>query len=232
MKNKIKHLACIMDGNRRWAKKLGRIPTYGHQEGVETVKRVMQFCFEQDIKHLSLYTFSIENFKRSPAEVGFLFKLLANTVQNNLMEFIERGIRVRFVGDRSLFPKHLVGICEDVENKTKHLQKLNLNFLFCYGAQQEIVSGVKSIMKQYKAGMLSEDDITCETFNDFLWTHDTPAPDLIVRTGGVQRLSNFLLYQAAYSEFYFLDCLWPELQTEHLQGALNFYNGCQRNVGA
>lgn len=231
MKPAIQHLACIMDGNRRWARKCGRMPSYGHKEGVETVKRVIQFCFDNQISYLSLYTFSIENFKRSPEEVGYLFQLLAQSVQEGLPEFLQRGIRIRFVGDRSLFPAELMRVCADVEEKTAMMNTLTLNFLFCYGSQQEIISGVKAIIAQIKKGLLNEQDITCESFNDFLWTNGIPAPDLIIRTGGVKRLSNFMLYQSAYSEFYFLDCLWPELSTHDLQQAVNFFNNCQRNVG-
>lgn len=231
MKTGIQHLACIMDGNRRWARKLGRTPSYGHKEGVETVKRVIQFCFEQNISYLSLYTFSIENFKRSPEEVGYLFQLLAESVSQGVPEFLDRGIRIKFVGDRSLFPDALMRVCEDVELKTQAMQKLTINFLFCYGSQQEIVSGVKSIIQKLKSGIISEADITCETFNNFLWTNGIPEPDLIIRTGGVKRLSNFMLYQAAYSEFYFLDCLWPELSAADLQQALQFFHNCQRNLG-
>ncbi len=130
-----------------------------------------------------------------------------------------------------MFPEKVRPICERIEAETAHLNKLQLNFLFCYGAQQEIIGGIKKLVHDIKAGKLSEDDISREVFQNYLWTSGIPEPDLIVRTGGVKRLSNFLLYQAAYSEFYFLDCLWPDITNEHLNGALNFFNESQRNAG-
>ncbi|HZW61388.1 MAG TPA: polyprenyl diphosphate synthase [Candidatus Babeliales bacterium] len=228
----MKHLACIMDGNRRWAKQKGWRSYQGHREGVEAVKRVAQFCLDRNIPYLSLYTFSIENFNRSEQEKEFLFNLIIDGAQQSLEEFLKQGIRIRFIGDRSLFPASVLSTCQLLEQQTAHLTKLNLNFLFCYGARQEIVGGIKTLVRKVMEGIISEDEISPELFRECLWTKDIPEPDLIIRTGNVKRLSNFLLYQAAYSEFYFLDCLWPELTTEHLEAALTSYNNCQRNFGS
>lgn len=227
----IKHLACIMDGNRRWARKMGWEILQGHQQGAQTVKKVTEFCLEKGISYLSLYTFSIENFQRSETEKRYLFELVAKNAQEGLEEFIKKGVRVRFIGDRTLFPEQLVSVCQEIEEKTKHLTSLQLNFLFCYGARQEIIGGIKQLVRRILDGRLSEADITDEVFQDYLWTSGIPEPDLIIRTGNVRRLSNFLLYQAAYSEFYFLDCLWPELTIQHLEAALASFDTCQRNYG-
>ncbi len=227
----IRHLACIMDGNRRWAQQKSRVPWYGHKEGVEAVKRVVRFCLDQKISYLSLYTFSLENFKRSTIEKKFLFTLLVQEAERGIDEFVTNEIRIQFIGDRSLFPKEVIPACDMIEARTAHLTKLHLNFLFCYGARQEIVSSIKTVISDVQAGKLRTEEITADLFQHYLWTGNCPDPDLIIRTGGFKRLSNFLLYQAAYSEFYFLDCLWPELTTQHLQTAVAEFIECRRNFG-
>jgi undecaprenyl diphosphate synthase len=178
-----------------------------------------------------LYTFSLENFKRSPIEQQFLFKLLVEEAEKGINEFIENEIRIQFIGDRSLFPQEVIPACQMIEEKTAHLSKLTLNFLFCYGARQEIVNSIKTVIADVQTGKLQIQELTEESFQHYLWTGTMPEPDLIIRTGGFKRLSNFLLYQAAYSEFYFLDCLWPELTIEHLQTAVTEFVACRRNFG-
>jgi undecaprenyl diphosphate synthase len=227
----IRHLACIMDGNRRWAKKQGLLPWYGHREGMEAVRTVIDFCIEKKIQFLSLYTFSLENFKRPGQEKRYLFNYLAKQAEKEIPQFVEKGVNVRFVGDRNYFPESVLSVCERAESKTAHCKRLYLNLLFCYGAQQELIAGIKTIVRAIKAGTLTEDDINEERFNQYLWTGAIPAPDLIIRTGGVQRLSNFLLYQAAYSELYFLDCMWPELTKEHLEKTISSFDQSKRNFG-
>ncbi len=228
----IKHLACIMDGNRRWATKQGLMPYRGHREGMETIKRVTNFCLEKGIKYLSLYTLSIENLiNRSESEKEYIFNLIIEGARQGLQDLIKQGVRVRFIGDRSLFPAQLIDVFNSLEKESAHLTKLNLNFLFCYGSRQEILGGVKNIVRQVLEGKISEDQISDEHFRQALWTGDIPEPELIIRTGKVIRLSNFLLYQAAYSEFYFPDCLWPELTEHDLQTALGNFAGSQRNFG-
>lgn len=227
----IQHLACIMDGNRRWAKKKGWLPWHGHREGVQAAKRVMQFCLEKQISHLSLYTFSTENLKRSDIEKKFLFTTLVQEAHQELPLLKEKGIRVQFIGDRTLFPEAVIPMCNQVEQETAEGKNLTVHLLFFYGARQEIIGGVKKIISNIKNGLISEDDITSEYFSKQLWTSEIPEPDIIVRTGGMRRLSNFLLYQAAYSELFFLDCLWPDVQSEHLEQAVSFFNNSQRNFG-
>lgn len=228
----IQHLAIVMDGNRRWARKNKMDVLLGHSKGgVDAVKRTVKFCLEREIPFLSLYTFSLENFKRTEQEKSYLFNLMVDEGNKSLQEFVDQEIRIKFVGDKSLFPEKVLNICNDLEEKTKSFTKLTINILFCYGARQEIVCGVKALYHKIKSGLLSEDDISEKTLNDCLWTQGTPEPDLVIRTGGRKRLSNFLLFQSAYSEFYFLDCLWPEVQEEDLQRALDSFGHVTRNFG-
>lgn len=227
----IKHLACIMDGNRRWARRKGLLPWLGHREGVNAIQRAIDFCLDKKIAYLSLYTFSLENFKRPQEELNFLFSTMAQESEGLLAQCLKKEIRIKFVGDRTQFPSSIIPVCKKLEESTAHFSKLQVNFLFCYGGRQEIVGGVKKIIHDIKAGILQEDQLTDELFAQKLWTAGIPDPELIVRTGGVRRLSNFLLYQAAYTELYFLDCLWPELTPTHLDDALTFFENCQRNYG-
>lgn len=228
----MKHLACIMDGNRRWAKKRALQPWLGHKEGAQSVKLAVAFCLKKKIGYLSLYTFSIENFNRSPEECSYLFKLITDHAQENSDLFLQNNICVNFIGDRSLFPASVVNVIEQLEQETKHNTALHLNFLFCYGGRQEVVSSVKKIVQDVQQGLLQQTDISEQTITNYLWTKSMPDPDLIIRTGGAMRLSNFLLYQAAYSELYFLDCLWPDISENHLEKAYEQFNASQRNFGA
>ncbi|HEB41526.1 MAG TPA: di-trans,poly-cis-decaprenylcistransferase [Candidatus Dependentiae bacterium] len=227
----IEHLACIMDGNRRWAKKKGWMPWYGHKEGIEAAKRVIQFCIKKNIPYLSLYTFSIDNFKRPADEIKYLFNNIVKEASSIIKEFKENGVRARFIGDRSWFPESIQSTCDEIEQETVDCSTLHLNLLFCYGARQEIVNAVKTIIEEIKQGKRTDKDLTPDLFSCYLWTADMPDPDLIIRTGGVKRLSNFLLYQAAYSELYFLDCLWPDITESHLEKAVSFFYQSKRNFG-
>lgn len=228
----MKHLACIMDGNRRWARSRSLQPWIGHEQGAKSLKTVIKFCLQQKIEHLSLYTFSIENLNRSEIERSYIFNLIANEAKNHLSEFLQNDIKVRFIGENSLFPASVMPTIETLERETSHCMQLNLNFLFCYGSRQEIIGGIKKIIKKVKEGLISENDISENSFSQYLWTGGIPEPDLIIRTGGAVRLSNFFLYQAAYSEFYFLDCLWPDINEEHLYAAFNYFKTCKRNFGS
>ena len=221
-----------MDGNRRWAVHQGLDPWLGHQKGVESLKKVIQFCLDKKIPFASVYTFSLENFKRPEKEKDFVFRLMAQELEKVADQLVEHGVRICFVGERTLFPPSLVAVCQEVERKTAHVSVLTLNLLFCYGSQQEIVSGVKAIVRKIQSGELKEEDINKETISEHLWTQGTPEPELVIRTGGARRLSNFLLYQSAYSEFCFLDCMWPDLTEAHLAQALEDFTMRKRNFGA
>lgn len=227
----IKHLACQMDGNRRWAQQRGWETFFGHRKGAEIITPVVQFCLDKNIPFLSLYAFSIENFKRSEAEKSFLFGMVAQELESRIEEFVTNGIRIRFIGDRTLFPPATISIIEQVEQETAQCTRLNLNFLFCYGAQQEIAYAARAIAHKVKIGELSESSITPEVVAQHLWTSGIPEPDLIIRPGGRNRLSNFLLFQSAYSEYFFLDCLWPDVNTQLLEEILSQFESRKRNFG-
>lgn len=226
------HLGCIMDGNRRWAKKHGWLPWDGHREGIKAAKRAMNFCLEQGISYLSLYTFSLENLGRSEKELNFLFSVLPQEIKKQLIEdSVKKNIRICFIGDRTKFPALTLSVIEEIEEKTVQGKALQVNLLFCYGGRQEIMYGIKKLLHRIKIGSMSANDLTDKQFESLLWTAGIPAPDLIIRTGGVQRLSNFLLFQAAYSELYFLNCFWPDITEEHLLKAIESFGLRQRNFG-
>jgi len=219
----LSHLALIMDGNRRWATKRSMIPSLGHKQGAKVAQMAIEYCLEHHIKYLSLYTFSLENFSRTQQELCYLFSLIKEG-KKQVKQFIEKGIKIRFVGDLSKAPDDTREVCQEIEQATKDGQQLQCNFLFCYGAQQEIVNAVKSLTSV-------SGTITSDVFKQYLWCGNIPDPDAIIRTGGVKRLSNFLLFQAAYSEIRFLDCFWPDLTKELLHSTVLDCIDVQKNVG-
>ncbi len=225
----LKHLAIIMDGNRRWAEKRNLVKQMGHRRGAETVRRVVHYCLEHNIEIVSVYAFSLENFQRSPEEISAIFSIMIEEAQKALPDLIKNGVQVRFIGDTTKFPETIRDTIARVERETAEGSKLLLNVLFCYGGRQEILSAVKAIVKDVKDGKIN--DIDEETFKKYLWTNRLPDPDLIIRTGGVKRLSNFLTYQTTYSELYFTDRLWPELTAKDLDDALKEYTQRKRNFG-
>ena len=228
----MQHIAFIMDGNRRWARE-NRLEsvTSGHKVGVDAVERTIKFCVKNGIKYLSLFAFSIENFRRSLLEKSFLFDLLSSSIKNQIDLFTKHKIKVRFSGDRSLFPKQTLKSIEYIEEKTKEFDDFCVNVLFCYGSKQEIVSAVKSIAKKVECGELKAEEVNEEAVRKEMWTDGIPDPDLIVRTGKTHRLSNFLLFQAAYSEIMFLDRHWPEIDEECLDECVKEFYGLKRNFG-
>lgn len=229
----VTHLGVVPDGNRRWAKERGLDPWIGHREGVKPLKTAVQFCIKHKIPYLSAYVFSLENFRRPEQEVSYLFDVLAQDVfTNELDDLLKNGVRIRAVGDRTTFPEKLRTIIENAEERTKECTALTLIFLFCYGGQQELVASVQDIARAVAAHALSPDAINEKTIADHLWTHDIPNPELIIRTGGMQRLSNFLLYRAAYSELCFMKKYWPDVTERDLEEALEQFAQTTRNFGA
>jgi len=227
----IKHLGIIMDGNRRWAKKKGLQAWIGHKEGVNPVKETINFCLEHQIQHLTLYVFSLENFKRPAEELNYLFDVLAQEVASKeFTELMEKGIHVSFIGARNLFPPQLVPIILDMEQKTATNTKLHLNLLFCYGGHQEILAAAQQLCQQVKEGT-GKVPATFDDFKQALWSHNLPPLDLIIRTAGDQRLSNYLPIQSAYSELYFVTCYWPDLTRKELDDAGLFFSKSKRNFG-
>ncbi len=230
----MQHLAMIMDGNRRWAKAKKFASIYHRKEAIDALKTAAKFCIQKSIPHLSLFMLSLENAQnRSLGALENIFRLTVKTCADQCEELVESGIKVEFVGDRSLYPANVMPAIEKLEEQTKYCDKLSLSLLFYYGGQQEIVYAAKSLALKVSQGKLALDDISIESINNNLWTAHIPHPDLIIRTGaeGATRLSNFLLFQAAYSELQFLDCFWPEITHERLEQCLIDFNKCSRNLG-
>lgn len=228
----MQHLAIIPDGNRRWAASHKLESFFGHKKGTEAVRAAISVCIKNGIKYLSFYTFSLENFRRSEEEKNYLwYQLLSVELKKQLPELMEQGVSVRFLGDTRLFPEKLVESIKEIEEKTNKGTTLILNLLFCYGAQQEIVYATQQVVEDVQQGKIRADEISSDTIKNHLWTAGMPDPDLIIRTGKVFRLSNFLLFQAAYAEFMFLDCFWPEVTEEVLQKSLYRFASLQRNYG-
>jgi undecaprenyl diphosphate synthase len=228
----MQHLAIIPDGNRRWAAKNKLDAFLGHKTGMESVRTAIKVCIKNSIKYLSFYTFSLENFRRSETEKNYLFNdLLSRQLTKELPELIQNGVRIKFIGDAGVFPTSIQDSIAHIEEQTKHLDTLQLNLLFCYGAQREVVHAVKLLAQKVSDGLLSINEITETTVSNALWTSGMPDPELIIRTGGVMRLSNFLLFQAAYSEFTFLTEYWPEVTETILEKCLQDFEAVQRNFG-
>lgn len=227
----IQHLAIIPDGNRRWAAQHNLKSLSGHQRGIRAVQSVFETCFKHHIPCVTFYTFSLENFKRSEQEKEYLFAMLNKELLDQLPHLMEKNIKVSFIGDRTCFPADAKKVIALLEAETKHNTALRLNLLFCYGSQQELLNGIVNLAHQVKAEALQPEQITIQTIYQSLWTADLPPPDLIIRTGKTHRLSNFLLFQAAYSEITFLDCLWPDITEQQLSECVMQFNNTTRNFG-
>jgi len=234
-REKPRHLGVILDGNRRWAKKRGYAVWLGHKIGAEKVKDLLKWCYELGIKTVTLYTFSTENFKRSSEEKERLMRLFEEKITEAFSdtEIMEKKIRIKFIGDWSLLPKNLVEKMKKLEDKTRNNDKMIVNVAIAYGGKHEILSATRRIAEKVQKGELSPTDINYEVFQQFLYTShlDHQDVDLILRTGGEMRLSNFLLWQAAYSELIFLDVYWPDFRKIDLMRAIRIYQKRQRRFG-
>lgn len=228
----MQHLALIPDGNRRWAQAHKRESLYGHQKGKETVKLAIQVCLRNKISYLSVYTFSQENLRRSAYEKSYLFSMLEEGFKQDSALFQEHGVKISFLGDLTLFPEKTQTVMRMLEEQTKANKNLQLNLLVGYSGRNEIAHAVRSLVQDVQAGKLALDAIDEQIVGDRLFTAGMPDPDLIIRTGGAVRLSNFLLYQAAYSECMFLDCFWPDLTEQALQSCIDNFKTIKRNFGA
>lgn len=223
----LRHIAIIMDGNRRWAKEKFLPSAVGHQKGVESLKKTMRIFDEYGIKYLTVYAFSTENWKRKKEEVEFLMGLLAKTLSNELDEMHKENVKIKFLGDLEKLNSELIKIVRTAEEKTKNNTGVNLNIAFNYGARDEITNAVKAIIK---SGINAE-EITEETVSKYLYTRDIPDPDLLIRTGGEKRISNYLLWQLAYSELYVTDTFWPDFDRNELDKAIKEYEHRNRRFG-
>lgn len=228
---KLEHIAIIMDGNRRWAKEKHLPSAMGHQKGVQSLKNVLKACHSFGVKYLTVYAFSTENWNRPKEEVNFLMGLLANTIKNELKELDENGVRIRFIGKIDELNSELKSILYDAEEKTKNNDGVRLQIAFNYGSRAEITNAVKEIAKDVSEGKIKAEDITEQTIQSRLFTKDIPEPDLLIRTGGEQRLSNYLLWQAAYSEIYVTNDFWPDFDKDSLAKAIVEYSERTRRFG-
>ncbi|MGZ9584603.1 isoprenyl transferase [Paenibacillus marinisediminis] len=226
-----KHVAIIMDGNGRWAKTRGLPRVAGHHSGMKAVKRVTIAANELGIKVLTMYAFSTENWTRPKEEVDFLMKLPQQFLAIELDDLIANNVQVRMMGYRDQLPSHTLDALEEAIEKTKHNTGLILNFALNYGGQREIVESVRAVAQDVQAGKLKLEDINEETIESKLLSSDLPNPDLLIRTSGELRLSNFMLWQLAYSELWFSDIYWPEFNGSHLREAVAEYQRRTRRYG-
>lgn len=225
------HIAIIMDGNGRWAKEKGLSRIAGHYEGVNSVREIVRACGEWDIKVLTLYTFSTENWKRPKDEVAALMLLLLNTIRKEVKELNANNVRLMVIGDLNQLPKITrLGMVSSIELLKKN-DGLILNLALNYGSRQEIVNAIRKIGKDIRNGKINTDDISDGLFSDYLYTASIPDPDLLVRTSGELRLSNFLLWQLAYTEIYVTDVLWPNFRKYEFAKAIAAFQARERRFG-
>lgn len=225
------HVAIIMDGNGRWAKARGLPRTAGHERGVEALRRTVEAAGDLGIKYLTVFSFSTENWRRPAAEVNTLFGLLKAYVQRDLQRLKGEGVRIRIIGQREGLPPDISELVGRAESETVGNTQFHLTIAFNYGSRNEILRAAETYSRAVAEGSLSG-PLTEETFNQFLDTKDLPDPDLLIRTSGEYRISNFLLWQAAYAELLFMDVLWPDFGRAHLEGAIAKYHERERRFGA
>jgi len=225
------HIAIIMDGNGRWAKKRNLARIFGHQKGILAVRRAVRYCRKLGIKILTLYAFSQENWNRPEAEVKMLMNLLKEYLVSELSELIKNGIRLNAIGDLKDLPKEVYQILTYNTQKTKDQKGMLLNLALSYGGRDEIIKAVRKIAINYKNKKISLKDITDQVFSDYLTTKGIPDPDLLIRTSGEMRLSNFLLWQMAYTEIYVTKVLWPDFKKRDMDRALLSYQKRERRFG-
>lgn len=225
------HVAIIMDGNGRWAKKRRKPRIFGHSAGVKSVRRVVEAARETGIKHLTLYTFSIENWKRPKDEVSSLMSLLLSTIKSEFEDLHKNNIRVKIVGNTAMLPEKIYRQVQKTEEISAGNTAMTLNIALSYGSQWEIANAAKTIAEEAVSGKIRPDEINTDTFSKYLLTSHSPNPELLIRTSGEYRISNFLLYQLAYSELYFTDTLWPDFSKEEFYKALYYYQQRERRFG-
>ena len=226
------HVAIIMDGNGRWAKGRGQIRTLGHRAGVEALKRTITAAVDLGVTHMTVFAFSTENWRRPAAEVSDLMGLLRAFIKSDLERLRREGVCVRIIGQREGLPADIVAMVDDAHEKTKANSRFFLQVALNYGAQADILNAAKLLAERVRTGEIDPCEITAEAFEGCLSTHGLPPLDLLIRTSGEHRLSNFLLWEAAYAEFVFQDILWPDYGREALKAALDIYAARDRRYGA
>lgn len=229
--NKLEHIAIIMDGNGRWASRRGLPRSLGHKKGAEVVKDITRAAADLGLKYLTLYAFSTENWQREASEVATLMGLLRDYLKSDLKEIQDNNVRIVFIGERYMLDNDIVDQMKKIENDTQNNTKMTLCIAISYGSRLEILNAVKKIAEMAKRGDISSTDIDSKMFSDMLYTSSIPDPDLVVRTSGERRISNYLLWQVAYSEFAFSDILWPDFTKKDLEQIIADYNSRERRYG-
>ena len=223
--NKLNHVAIIMDGNGRWGLKKKKSRNYGHLKGIKAVEIVIKSSLIKKIPYLTLYTFSTENWGRPDNEINFLFDLIRKSLKKKLKTLIKQGIKVNIIGQKRKLPKDIIKIIKQIEKKTRKNKKITLNLALNYGSKEEIVNACKKLtLKRIKK-------VTIKNLENELYTHNLPDPDVLIRTGGTKRLSNFLLWQLAYTEIFFVDKLWPDFNDRDFNKIVANFNKIKRNYG-
>lgn len=225
------HVAIIMDGNGRWAQRQGRTRIEGHRSAVQAVREAVEAAAELGVCYLTLYTFSTENWQRPPAEVQALMNLLSQSLEREEAQLIEKGIRLRTIGSLAQLPSSVRSRLERSQHRTQGGTRLTLTLALSYGSRQDILQAAQHIARAAREGLLDPDALDEATFRRFLWTRDLPDPELLIRTSGEQRLSNFLLWECAYTEFVFLPILWPDFRKESFYEAVWHYQQRERRFG-
>ena len=223
--NKLNHIAIIMDGNGRWGLKRKKSRNYGHLKGIKTVETVIKSSLIKKIPYLTLYTFSTENWKRPESEINFLFDLIRKSLKKKINKIIKQGIRVNIIGKKKELPQDIKKIIKLIEKKTIKNKKITLNLALNYGSKEEIINAFSNLVSKKKG------KININNFEQELYTHNIPDPEILIRTGGAKRLSNFLLWQLAYTEIFFIDKLWPDFNENDFNKIVIKYNKIKRNFG-
>ena len=225
------HIAIIMDGNGRWAKKQGMLRAFGHENGAKSVKTTVETCARLGVKNLTLYAFSTENWNRPKLEIDTLMKLLVSSLRKELKSLIDNNIRLNTIGNTDKLPKSIQKELAEVMTRTKDNSRMTLTVALSYGSREELTSAIKQISSKVKNNIISIDAIDEAIINEHLYTQNLPDVDLLIRTSGEHRISNFLLWQIAYAELYFTDVLWPDFTEEHLYEAIISYQKRERRFG-
>ena len=229
--NNLEHVAIIMDGNGRWAQNKGKPRLFGHQAGARRVREIVESCPDLGIKYLTIFAFSTENWKRTQIEVSGLMKLFKRYIYKETKPLIDAGVRVRFIGDRVRLEASLVKLMDQLENLTKENTEVNLTIAINYGGRDEVARAAKRMARDVQSGNLSAENINEETLPRYLDTHVLPDPGLVIRTSGEARISNFLLWQSAYSEYEFIDTLWPDFTAEIFSSIISEFENRERRFG-
>lgn len=225
------HIAIIMDGNGRWAKSKGYKRIFGHQHGTDTVNNIVESCVNLGVKYLTLFAFSTENWQRPKYEVNSLMKILVSSLKKELQNMHDKQIKLSAIGNISRLPEKVKDQLTEVMEVTKGYKELNLTLALSYGSREEIVDVVRQVSEKVKNNELSLSDIDDSTINTYLYTHDMPDVDLLIRTSGEQRISNFMLWQIAYAELYFCKVNWPDFNENHLHEAIHNFQKRERRFG-